>query len=71
MPLKGLKVREELEGSPKPKDKAEDSLGVTGVRDRKSEVHKTKGARAGDSDSDGEWCSRWWMVKGTSGLNSS
>ena len=46
------------------------SPGVTGVQDWKSEVHKTKGVRVGDSDGDGEWCGRWWMVQGMSGSNS-
>ena len=56
MPLKGLKVREESEGSPKPKDKVQRIVwGVTGARDWKSEEHKTKGMRAEYSDGDGEW----------------
>ena len=62
MPLKGLKVREESEGSPKLKDKVQRIVrGATGVRDQKSEEHKTKGTRAeyGDSDGDGEQCGRW------------
>ena len=51
MPLKGLKVRDELEGSPRPKAKVQRIVwGVTRARDWKSEVHKMKGARAGYSD---------------------
>ena len=60
MPLKGLKVREELEGSPKLKVKVQRIVqAATRARDRKSKVHKTKGTRAGYSDGDGEWCGRW------------
>ena len=59
LPLKGLKVREESEGSPKPKDKVQRIVrAVTGARDRKSEVHKTKGTRAEYGDGDGEQCDR-------------
>ena len=59
MPLKGLKVREESEGSPKPKDKVQRIVwGATGVQNWKSKVHKTKGTRAGDGDGDSEQCGR-------------
>ena len=55
MPLKGLKVREESEGSPKLKVKVQRRVqAATGGRDRKSKVHKTKGTRAGYGD--GEQC---------------
>ena len=55
MPLKGLKVREESEGSPKLKDKVQRIVWeATRVQDRKSKVHKTKGTRAGYGDGDGE-----------------
>ena len=63
MPLKGLKVRDESEGSPRLKDTVQRIVwGATGAQDRKSEVHKTKGARAGCSDSDSEQCGRRWMI---------
>ena len=43
MPLKGLKVREESEGSPGPKAKVQRIVQeVTSARDRKSKVRKTK-----------------------------
>ena len=63
MPLKGLKVREESEGSPEPKAKVQRIVQeVTSARDQKSEVRKTKGARVGDSDGDGDQCGRWCTV---------
>ena len=56
-------VRDELEGSPRPKDKVQEIVrGVTGAQDRKSKVHKMKGARMGCGDGDGEWYGRWWTV---------
>ena len=48
-----------MEGSPKPKAKVQRIVQeVTRAQDRKSEVHKTKGTRAGYGDSDSEWCGR-------------
>ena len=59
MPLKGLKVREESEGSPGLKAKVQRiAWEVTGARDWKSEVHRMKGTRAGYGDGDGERCGR-------------
>ena len=53
MPLKGLKVRDESEESPRLKDKVQRIVqGATRVQDWKSKVHKMKGARAGYGDSD-------------------
>ena len=70
--LKGLKVREESEGSSGPKAKVQRIVqGVTGTRDQKSKVHKMKGVRMGYGDGDGEQCGRRWTVRGMSGLNSS
>ena len=63
MPLKGLKVTEESEGSPGPKAKVQRiAPEATGVQDWKSEVLKMKGARMGCGDGDGEQCGRWWTV---------
>ena len=60
MPLKGLKVRDKLEGSPRLKDKVQRIVqGATGARDQKSEEHKIKGVKAGYSNGDGEQCGRW------------
>ena len=60
LPLKGLKVRDESEESPRPKSKVQSIVwGATGARDQKSKVHKTKGARVGYGDSNSERCGRW------------
>ena len=59
MSLKGLKVREESEGSTGLKAKVQRIVReVSGAQDWKSEVHGTKGTRAGYGDSDGGRCSR-------------
>ena len=53
---------EELEGSPGPKTKVQRIVWeVIGAQDWKSEVHKTKGARTGCSNGDGEWYSGWYV----------